>query len=80
MSEVEKLYSTKEIPESEETKKASDELWAVVNSIELAHEEKCTLEDLILGYATRSEKQGFIYGFQYAVSLLMSAKVVLYNE
>lgn len=33
-------------------------------------------EDLVIKHACENEKQGFVYGFQYAIQLMTSAKVV----
>lgn len=37
-------------------------------------------EDEISDYTTANEKQGFIFGFQYAVSLLINGEAVTVNE
>ncbi len=74
MSELEKLYNSKEVPESEETKKASEKLWKCMNELHISKSELLELENFVLAHSIQNEKQGFLYGFQYAVSLLLSAK------
>ncbi len=72
MKNIEKLYYNMENlsdnwGDMPETRKANKELEnALGRKLYMEHEEK------ILAYMVASEKQGFIRGFQYAVSLLTS--------
>lgn len=76
MSNLENIYCnmeklTDDFIDTEETKAALHAL-----SEGLGYELYGKYEDEILLYATANEKQGFIYGFRYAVSLLTDGKVV----
>ena len=76
MSNLEKLYYNMEKliddwVDMPETKEASDRLEEALG--EELYEE---YEDIICECMSVNEKQGFIKGFQYAVSLLTSGKAV----
>jgi len=78
MSEIEKLYlnlDDKVLVDLPETREASDFLYKEFgNKFNLEHEAAITR------LTSANEKQGFIYGFQYAVRLLMEGKQVNYND
>ena len=70
MSNIEKLYYnmsrlSDSYSDSEEVKTALSEVENV-----LGYDSFMEYEEIISAYAAASEKQGFIAGFQYAVSLL----------
>ena len=74
MSEIENLYNNMDIlredfAELPETREASDRLHE-----ELGRDFMIEHEDVIVGHAAASEKQGFIHGFQYAISLMMEGR------
>ena len=75
MSNLEKLYYNMHIlneyyADTEETKEAQN---AMESAIGEEIYSKC--EDEICACMSANEKQGFIFGFQYAVSLLTSGSV-----
>jgi len=76
MSNLEKLYYNMEklnddYKDTEEVKQARDKVEKV-----LGKETYFECESEISDFAVSLEKQGFITGFQYAVSLLASGKAV----
>lgn len=80
MSDIEKLYNnlafvTDDYADTEETKEAR-------HNVENALGKKAYLkyEDKIAILEGAVEKQAFIFGFQYAVSLLTGGKAVAINE
>lgn len=76
MSEIEKIYYNMDklsdgFTELPETEKASERLYDLLGKeFILEH------EDIITSLTSANEKQGFIYGFQYAIRLLMEGKQV----
>jgi hypothetical protein len=76
MSEIEKIYYnmdklSDDFTELPETEKASEQLYNLLGKdFVLKH------EDVITDLTSANEKQGFIYGFRYAVGLLMDGKQV----
>ena len=75
MSNLEKLYydlisQDGQHGDTEETRKAHDAVELAIGKEAYA---KC--EDEICACMAANEKQGFIFGFRYAVSLLMDGKV-----
>ncbi len=76
MSNLEKLYYNMHILNDGYVD--TDETKAARNAVENALGEKAYIEyeDKISDLTASAEKQGFITGFQYAVSLLTSGKVV----
>lgn len=79
MSNLEELYNNMHILVDEY--KDTDETKAARVAVEnaLGGKDYMKYEDKILHLAGSSEKQGFINGFQYAVSLLTSGKAVVYE-
>ncbi|RKI35612.1 hypothetical protein D7V86_26475 [bacterium D16-51] len=72
MSEIEKLYlnmDEKVLVDLPETREASDRLYEEVGDDFIAEH-----EDTLIELTAANEKQGFIYGFQYAVRLLMEGR------
>ena len=76
MSNLEKLYYNMHILNDGYVD--TEEIKAARNAVENALGEKAYIkyEDKISDLTVSAEKQGFIFGFQYAVSLLTSGKVV----
>lgn len=79
MSNLEKMYYNMEKLSDDwedmpETKKSRDKLEETIGN-----ELYAKYEDVICDYVSANEKQGFIKGFQYAVSLLTSGKAVAVN-
>ena len=76
MSNIEKLYYNLHLldeyyKDTPEKKEESDRLEEAMGA-----ELYARYEDEICSYMSASEKQGFIFGFQYAVSLLTNGKAV----
>ena len=72
MSEIEKLYLSMDenvLVDLPETQEASDRLYE-----EFGDDFIMRHEDTIIRLTSANEKQGFIYGFQYAVRLLMEVR------
>ena len=84
MSEVEKIYYNMDkltdnfvdLPESEEARKKFDADFEKM----IPEDKRMAFSDLMTNATSAYEKQGFIYGFNYAVALLTSGKVVSANE
>ena len=85
--EIEKIYYNfenlcddhKDLPETKEASKALWEYLYIHNLIDNAgSSHKLPLDELINKISTANEKQGFIYGFSYAVKL-MKGEVVRYE-
>lgn len=76
MSNIEKLYYNMHI--LNDGYKDTEETRAARNAVEEALGEKAYMEyeDKLSDLTASVEKQGFITGFQYAVSLLTSGKAV----
>lgn len=77
MSEIEKIYYNFEklnddFVDLPETKQASNEVGEIIEN--MVPSGKLELQDAITGLCALNEKQGFIYGFQYAVALLTCGK------
>lgn len=76
MTTIEKLYYNAHnlIDDYKDTKETEAKRRAVENALGQKDYTKC--EDEIVDLECSIEKQGFILGFQYAVSLLTSGKAV----
>lgn len=80
MTNIEKLYYNlhtldEYYADMPETKEARDAMEAALESA-MSRDSYLECEDAICACMSANEKQGFIFGFQYAVSLLMSGKAV----
>ncbi len=76
MSEIEKIYYNMDklrddLTDTEEVEETYEKLKAALGKSKMIE-----VEDYISDYAVSHEKQGFIWGFQYAVSLLTCGKAV----
>ncbi len=74
MSNLEKVYYNLHIlddnyADGEDVKSARED---IINFY--SGDDKLKYEELIIAHALANEKQGFMFGFQYAVSLLMNGK------
>ena len=80
MSELEKLfyYYNAEVGKNDfkETKEASENVWNYLKEKEKEKSSYLDAEEKIIALASANEKQGFINGFQYAVTLLTSGKPI----
>lgn len=79
MGNIEKLYYNlclmNEHADMPETIEAGDRLEGA-----MGEELYCKYEDEIIDCTAANEKQGFIFGFQYTVSLLINGEAVSVNE
>ena len=80
MSNIEKLYYNMNklndnYKDTEETQEAQEAMEAILESA-MSREAYLECEEAIYKCMSANEKQGFITGFQYAVSLLTSGKAV----
>lgn len=64
----------------EDRSKASNKMLEYLKEKEPEHKGFVRAEDLLNELTYENEKQGFIYGFKYAVALLMSGRNVTVKE
>lgn len=78
MSHIEKLYYNlnkliENYSDTEETREARKAMESMLESL-MSREDYLECEAVIATCMSANEKQGFVYGFQYAVSLLIREK------
>ena len=84
IKEIEKIYYTfdrlsKEFADFPDTTKANDDFWdymeksGIIGNAGIS-QRRSDIDDLIGAVTCSNEKQGFVYGFQYALSLILGGR------